>query len=197
MLRQRDGSRERAQALGTSLLGGDRACCTVVLWRQKALRRCQLPPRMTCALLFPSAQRHFHLQRHTQQHCALSFWGNHLPLANIPVATFWREGKELSGESLAQQGGLGRRWASSDGSVVLRVAASPAKLLGCKSPCLSIACCAGLPRSWQDISGTGGRRRVVASLKLLWYRRATGRDASTAFLAPLGSCAPSDCHFFP
>lgn len=98
VLRQRNGSRERAQAVSTSVLPGDnQACCTVVLWRQKALCSRWLPPRVTRALLFPSAQRHFHLQCHTQQHCSFCFWGNHLPLANISVATFRREGKSFPG----------------------------------------------------------------------------------------------------
>uniref|UniRef100_A0A663MS57 Protein regulator of cytokinesis 1 n=1 Tax=Athene cunicularia TaxID=194338 RepID=A0A663MS57_ATHCN len=52
------------------------------------------PSQLMCALLFPSAQWHLHLQRHTQQHCPFGFWGNHLPLTHLTVATFWREGSD-------------------------------------------------------------------------------------------------------
>jgi len=100
----------------------------------------RLPPRLTRALLLPAAQRHFHLQRHTQQHRSFGFRGNHLPLANIPAATSRREGEELPREPRPSRE-LGRH-SSGCGHAVLPCL--PAQHRGCKSPGLSVACCAGL-----------------------------------------------------
>lgn len=63
-----------------------------------------LPPHLV--LCFPPAQRHFHLQRHPQQHCSLGLRGNSLPLTNLSAAALRREGEGPSGASLPA-GGLG------------------------------------------------------------------------------------------
>lgn len=158
------GTQEWGQAAGTSLRGGGGTCwgapelegpvqlvlpVAFLVWHSPGF----LPPHLV--LCFPPAQRHFHLQRHPQQHCSLGLRGNSLPLTDLPAAALRREGEGPSGASLPAGG-----W----GALLCCAAspASPAKLRG-HTGCSLVPAPFGQLHSWWDVCGAStawGKRRV-------------------------------------